>query len=333
MSVLRFMRFLVTVLLAVSACFCAISGSAADPLTIKDALNRNVTLSPPAKRVVLFELYEFVAAMNRWDRIAGLSRHAFSNDLVKVKLAQSKADIADVGAASTVSIERLKALGPDLVITWNTEPDRIALLERQGFNPYAISLESLEDLYRHIALLGRILAAESEAARITAQMRQTFALATEPLRDLPAAERRRGLFLMSRPSYVAGGKSMQQDLMAMIGVDNVAAGVASRYEEVSLEKMVSWNPDVIFILGSAPYEASALSDDPRWKLVEAVKRGAVYKLNRWASWSPRLPLTVLWMAKKAHPQRFADVDLAKIADSFYRDVFQMGYGDADPLTP
>ena len=38
------------------------------------------------------------------------------------------------------------------------------------------------------------------------------------------------------------------------------------------------------------------------------------------------PLTLLWMAATLYPERFADIDLAKEAQSFYQDVYGIAIG-------
>ena len=80
----------------------------------------------------LFETYELTAALNVWDRVAGISRYAYENDLilaVKPDIAQT---VPSPGSGIDTNMETLFKARPDLVITWSFKPEDGALYGRQG---------------------------------------------------------------------------------------------------------------------------------------------------------------------------------------------------------
>ena len=93
-----------------------------------------------------------------------------------------------------------------------------------------------------------------------------------------------------------------------MGGMNPAATIPQTSLDVSMEQIVAWNPDVIFIWGYAGYTAESILGNPQWRSVTAVKQGKVYKAPLWSTWSPRVAPIVLWMAMKTYPESFSDVD-------------------------
>jgi iron complex transport system substrate-binding protein len=115
-------------------------------------------------------------------------------------------------------------------------------------------------------------------------------------------------------------------MIEMTGGVNVAGGIQLRNADVSIETIIGWNPDVIFIWGNAQYGVRDILESSQWKFVKAVREGRVYKAPEWSTWSPRLALIVLWMSMKTYPDLYKDLDFQTAADDFYRKVFKMPYG-------
>ena len=59
--------------------------------------------------------------------------------------------------------------------------------------------------------------------------------------------------------------------------------------------------------------------------MNAVRCGRVYKAPPWSTWSPRLAPIALWMASKAYPERFRDVNIDAVTDVFFRNVFHIPF--------
>lgn len=133
------------------------------------------------------------------------------------------------------------------------------------------------------------------------------------------------VFLGGKPNKVSCGIGINNELMSMIGGSNIAKEINQRSTVVSLEQMVAWNPEIIFIWGNASYSAQDILANPQWRHIRAVRQGRVYKLPEWSVWSPMLALAALWMAKKTYPEDYRDIDLSKTADSFYRRVFSIPF--------
>ena len=129
---------------------------------------------------------------------------------------------------------------------------------------------------------------------------------------------------------------------AFTGTPNVAfAGEeltgSSSQADVSREKILQWDPEVIFIDLStlnAPKDASALAElrtDPIWQELKAVKTGEVYGVLPYNWYSQNfgsILANAYFIGKMLYPDRFQDVDPEAKADEIFRflvdkDVFHV----------
>jgi iron complex transport system substrate-binding protein len=312
--------FIVLFLVIVSA-----SLSEAETITYKDKLGRVINIDVPVKRTVLFISYELVPAMNIWDRVVGIGRWAYDNDLMKAVKPDIAKTIPSVGTGTDINIEALLKLKPELVITWTFKPETVRFMEEKGLKVIAIYPESLEELYDVMRLHGRLFMREREVERVIYEMEDIFRLIKDRVSKIPNNKRKKVLWLGGKPTTVACGIGVTNDIFKLIGGINPASHIHKRNVDVTTEQIVAWGPDVIFIWGNANYTAQSILQSSQWRFINAVREGKVYKAPEWSTWSPRLAPIALWMAIKTYPEYFKDIDIEKVADDFYRKVYGIPY--------
>jgi iron complex transport system substrate-binding protein len=95
---------------------------------------------------------------------------------------------------------------------------------------------------------------------------------------------------------------------------------------VAKEKIVAWDPDLLFLdlstlqLGENAGGLHELKSDPAYRTLSAVKRGEVYGLlpyNWYTQNFDSILANAYFIGKLLHPERFADVDPAAKADEIY----------------
>ncbi|MGO9571124.1 MAG: ABC transporter substrate-binding protein [Desulfomonilaceae bacterium] len=307
--------------------------AAAESITYTDKLGRVVTIQVPVRRAVIFQTYELIPALEIWDNVVGIGRYAYSNDLMKA----TKPDIASVipsasaGSGLDANMEVLFKLKPDVVITWTVKPEVVKFIEDRGLSVIAIYPESLSELLEVMRLHGKLFGKEKRAEESIAEMEKVFALVNARVSKIPPRDRRKVLWLGGKPTSVACGIGVTNDLIQLIGGINPASSILQGNADVSLEQIVSWDPDVIFIWGNASYTAQSILNRSQWRLIKAVREGRVYKAPIWSTWSPRIAPIVLWMAVRTYPESFRDVILEKMFDDFYRAVFGIPYTKAPKI--
>ena len=316
---------------AILALVVSVSVSHAESLSCRDKLGRTVQIVLPVRRAVLFETYELTAALDVWDRIAGISRYAYENDLILAVKPDIAETISSAGSGFDMNIETLLKYRPDLVITWSFKPETIRFMEEKGLKVIALYPESLPELYETMRLQGRLFGEERKVEQSIVEMEKIFLLVRDRSRRVPNDGRKKVIWLGGKPTTVSGGMGIYNDMICLINAVNPAFIIQERSADVSMERIVAWNPDVVFIWGSAKFGVEDLIGSPRWRHVDAVRKSAVYRAPKWSTWSPRLAVVALWMAMKTYPEVYRDIDFRKTADDFYRTVYGVPYGSVSQI--
>lgn len=299
----------------------------ASTLTIIDKLGRKVAVEIPVKRAVIAITPELIPALEIWDRVVGVSDWAEKNCGVYRAFLFSgiRPRKTIVGTRTNLNVEVILRLRPDIVITWSYNTEVIRFLEEKGIKVIAIWPESILELYEVIRLHGKLFGKEKRAEVVIGEMENMFRVIQNRVSQIPYEKRKRILHLGGKPTTVSGKLGVIHDVIELIGGVNVAGEIEARNAEVSVERIVKWNPDVIFIWGAAGYNEDWLYNNSQWFSVKAVKNKKVYKLPPWSTWSPRLAPIALYMAIKTYPEYFKDINFEKEIENFYKKIFGISY--------
>jgi len=237
---------------------------------------------PPHERTVVSlvpSVTETLFAMGLGPRVVARSSYCTYPEEARV--------LPVVGDARDVSFERVLQLRPDLVV-FNTSDARFYdRLTSAGIRCLSPRMETVDDVYAVIDLLGRELGAEAQGERLVLKLRSEL-LAAKNLVE----QRGRGDVgvLVTFPATVGGGGDVRvvgrdtfvDELLTLAGGRNVVP--LDRYATVSVETVVTWAPEVIVI--SAPGDiAPGLTDEQyrsawsRWDAIPAVRSGRVVVLR------------------------------------------------------
>lgn len=301
--------------------------ASASTITVTDKLGRKVSINVPVKRAVVVISYELIPALNLWSQVSGVSRWAEENCGLYKTIVTDNKNLRKplVGTGSDVNVEAVMKLNPDLVITWTYNPYTIKFLEEKGIKVIGMYPESLAELYKDMRMHGIIFGKEKRVEEVIREMEKVFKLITERVSKIPVEKRKKVIHLGGAPTRVSGALGVTNDIIKIAGGVNPAETFIQRHIDVSLEKIVQWNPDLIFIWGSAGYDESWLYNNSQWRFIKAVQNRQVYKLPKWSTWSPRLAPIALYMAMKIYPEIFRDIHFEKVADDFYKNVFGISY--------
>lgn len=319
-------RALIRAACAVMLAGAIVSAAHAGPIVWQDNLGRTITVNVPVKRAIIFSTYEMIPALGLWDQVIGVGRHAYRNDLMLAARPNIEREYLSAGSGMDVNIEAVLKARPDLVITWAIKPESVRFLEQRGLKVAAVHPESIDELHAAIRYHGRVFGREAQAELVANESKRLFGVIAKKVRSIPNDRRKRVLWLSSKPTTVAGGTGMYDDLVKAIGAVNPASSFRQRYIEVSMEKILAWNPDVIFIWGNAKYDVADILGNPQWRHLKAVRTGQVFKAPLWSTLSPRAAAAALVMAAQVYPDRFNKAAVEKELDSFYLKVFRVSYG-------
>jgi cobalamin transport system substrate-binding protein len=265
--------------LVVLAAACAIglnSIAAAEPITVRDAFDRAVTLRAQPQRIVTIfaSNTEMVAALGLADRIVGIEAYTrYPPEILDRPL---------VGGRLGFSVDAIVGLRPDLIVV---TPARQAAnylidpMERLGVPTIVLMQRSVAEIFANIRLLGRVAGVpdqgEQLAGRLEARLASTMQRVrsrTPPRAIMITGRLGNGLLLVARPGTYTG------DAIALAGGRFALEGRGA-IAQVSPEAILSADPDVLLYAGS-PADRDALIERPGWSEMRAVTTKRAYTVSR-----------------------------------------------------
>lgn len=152
-----------------------------------------------------------------------------------------------VGGTKNLDIDRITALGPDLIIANQEENVKEQVSALEGMAPILVTdIKNLDDTYALIEGLGKIVQREGKARYIADKIRTGF-------ESLPSLSRSPTvLYLIWKGPWMSvGGDTFIHDLLHRCGLRN-ACGHWERYPSLSAEDIIALDPEYVF-LSSEPY--------------------------------------------------------------------------------
>jgi iron complex transport system substrate-binding protein len=251
------MRWPLIVLVILLGC-----GSKREPAHSAQA--RIVSLTPSATEVV--------AALGATDQLVGVDQYS--------EYPESVTKLPKVGSFLQPNLEVIITLQPSLVIVDDIHGQVAGALHDRGLATVECDMHALPDVKQALRTVGAKLGRDKEAAAVIEEIDRSLdeAAAKKP------AKHPRVLVVIDRESgglgnlVAAGPGSWIDELLAVVGGDNVLAASTMRYAKISLEEIISSNPEVIIDLSFDKNEARKAA---AWKQVDvaAVRNGRVRVMN------------------------------------------------------
>ncbi|HEY3440239.1 MAG TPA: helical backbone metal receptor [Paludibaculum sp.] len=181
-----------------------------------------------------------------------------------------------IGSFLEPDFERILALKPDLVLVISNPIQVSEKLRKLGLRAEEVNQNGVEDILSSLAKIGALTGTEKRAAALAASLRSELEGVRRKVAGRP---RKSALFLVGRsPGTVqgmvgAGPGTFIHELMTIAGAENVLASSPIAYPKVSVEMVLSSNPDVILDMGDfAHVEGHPM--EPEAKLLEMWSRYA-----------------------------------------------------------
>lgn len=297
------------------------------------AVQRIVALGPGALRLVVY--------LGAMDRVVGVEeaekgRFPFAArpyGLAVRERIMALPSVGEGGAGRNPDPERILALKPDLIVAVGLDAAQVSGLEaKTGIPVLVLDYGDIgvfrEEALKSLELLGRVLGREKRAADI--------------LRFIDACRedlqrRRAGIGNLEKPSVYVGGighkgrhglNSTEAGFLPLVyaGGQNVADETGRRgHLFIDREKLLAWNPDVIFIdvNGLDLIVADYAANTAFYHALGAVKTGRVYSLFPYNFYGTNIEVALAdayFIGKVIYPGRFRDIDPGKKAAEIVRFI-------------
>jgi len=182
-----------------------------------------------------------------------------------------------------IKLERIIALQPDLVIAWpvGNPAKQIEKLQQFGIPIYYSTTETLEDIAKNIEQLGQY----SEKPQVGKKAAAHFRAQLKTLKEKFHTDDKVSYFyqLSEEPMITVAGNNWPSEIFTFCGGENIFAEGSAPYPQVSIEQVMTRQPDVLFT------SRHAMNQDGMWAKwkndMPALKNDHVWSLN--ADWINR----------------------------------------------
>ncbi|WP_232702043.1 PGF-CTERM-anchored ABC transporter substrate-binding protein [Halobacterium wangiae] len=280
------------------------------PLTDSDASDHQVTVDAEPERVVTLNPS---AAQTMWEiggreKVVGISQ--FGGYL---EGAESR-EVVTSGFPSTVNVEQVISLDPDLVLAPNTiDNDSVQQIRGAGITVYRFELaDSVDSIYNKTQLIGQLTGECAGAEETVSEMRDRV----QTVEEAVAGEERPRVYWGTEAGYTAGPNTFVGQIIERAGGHNVAneANTSQPYPQLSEEFIAQQDPE--FVVVSVPPEQlgndsrSYIPQDSVVRNTTAWEEGniVVVDTNHLSQPAPRIVEPMTQMAQAFHPEAYADAN-------------------------
>ncbi|MDD4281382.1 MAG: ABC transporter substrate-binding protein [Candidatus Methanofastidiosa archaeon] len=339
------LTLLILVIPLVSGCITSSDTDVSDtPETrvIVDMNGREVTLPESIERFALFggPVGQVAYILGIQDALCACSKgHQKS-----VILAAMDPHIQEIPAPRStngvINIEALLIANPQVVFAGDVDG---RIVEKNTSLPVVYFMTDSDGTFdamrEEVRFFGEVFGKQEEAEEYCAYLDSILALIEQRTGDIPYDERPR-VFNGYEDAHLVtyGGDTFMTERIEAAGCVNAAydistlgqkEGLHEGLDQVSMEQLLSWNPDILVINMGLPEDIYA---DNRWATVSAVQTSSVYRQpmgvfiwNRPSAESA--VLYTLWLATLAYPERFEDIDMGEEIYRFYHEIFDYDLSD------
>lgn len=244
------------------------------------------------------------------------------------------------GQGQVANIEMVIKAKPDVVIMWTSKESALnrkmeSDMKNLGIPLVFMEINRIEDYGKGLAFLGKLLNREERAKKLVDYGEQVLREVSAVKRAISPGKKVSVYYAEGLDGlYTECDTSQHAELISLVGAKNVFRCPAKTdygMERVFLEKVMLYNPDVIFVQEREAY--NLIRQDQRWRQIKAVKDGRVFIIPKAPfNWFDRPPsymryLGVKWVMTCLYPDLY-HIDVAKEVKSFYRLFLDLELNDA-----
>lgn len=241
----------------------------ASAASIRDDFGRAITLTVHPHRVVSLNptTTETMFAIGAGSLLIGRSHWDEWPDSARM--------VPDMGDGISPNVEKIVAAHPDLVLLYASEDNRAAAdrLESAGIRTISLRIDRISDFDHSVRLLGRVLGDSARAAYVADTVAASLQRVSSATRSLNAPSV--VWPMLDTSPMVIGGGSFINELLTIAGARNVYGYLPQPSPIVSIEDVISKNPDFVIRGGEGGSNAPL---NGVWRAVPAIQQGHVINI-------------------------------------------------------
>jgi iron complex transport system substrate-binding protein len=264
--------------------------------TVNDELGRTVEVPNHPHRVVCLvpSVVDIVYALGAGADVAAISDFT--------KYPKEALEKPSIGLPLNPSIEAIVALHADLALgTGDLNTLEFAgQLERLGIPVFMVDPHGIEGIYASILSIGRALNREPDAKTLVARLRKRVDTVKARVSGKPRV--RVFMAIWYDPVMTIGKRAFISELIEAAGARSVTDDIAQEWPEVSIETVVTRQPDALLFASGSGVTPEDLKARPGWEHLKAVREGRIYYIDDRVQYPSPIAFDALEdLAKQFHP--------------------------------
>lgn len=182
-----------------------------------------------------------------------------------------------IGDYNGPNIEKLIELGTKLYITDHIADDVKIQLEDANITVVILAAKKYEDVFNRIELVGRMLDKYAGAENTLIEMKAREDYVLKAIKD--AKSKRVFHEVWHEPLMSSGPGSFIDEMIKMLGSENIASDATSAYAEFSVETLIERNPEIYVTANDGMKTVEDIKARTGYDQIDAVKNDRIYFLD------------------------------------------------------
>jgi iron complex transport system substrate-binding protein len=307
---------------------------------ITDLNNRTVEIPQNVSKVAVFTspLVQDMYIIGAQDRLCAITTATQKSSLLQKIDPRIKNMSAPRSTVGNINTEELMRADPDICIGSIVDMEAVEKTTKIPTLEVSTNDASFKTVKDELSYFGKLFGNEQKAEKYNQYLDDRLALLQSRTSNL-SDDQKPVVYFGFNPDHLTtyGGDTFMQERIGAAGCKNAAGSVTTLggseggLMAMSLEQILSWDPDIIVIDNGKPED---LYNSTEWAQIKAVKNKRVYVLpSGMFLWNrPSAESAVLipeWLAITAYPDRFNDMTARNEIREFYTEIFEYNLSEQD----
>ena len=239
-------------------------------IEVRDDEGSLVQLKKNAQRIISLapSLTELLYAAGAGNKLVGVVEYSDYPIVAKA--------LPIIGRYDMIDMEKILQLQPDLIVAWQSGNPRASVnrLRELGLTVYIAEPKRLDSIPSHIRRLATLAGTEELATEVIEEFENQ--LATLAAKYRTQAPVRTFYQVWDRPLISAGGNELINDIIGLCGGVNIFADIELVAPKVSLEAVLTRNPEAIVASGMDIERPEWLNEWLKWEQLSAVSTSSLF---------------------------------------------------------
>jgi iron complex transport system substrate-binding protein len=300
-------------------------------VTVTDQAGNTLEIPQPVRRAIVSygPAVYFLYGVGAQDRLVAANYLGGSTPSAAAAMSRIDPRFEDIVSTTMttkeINVEEVAQLEPDMLFTSPRSP-YIETVQELGVQVFLYNAELPDAIKEAMLTTGQIFgpntAAQAQAwVDYYDSVVESYAALTA---DMDDADRVSALFTGTDPLRVASGEMYQSYIIEAAGGISASGELTGYWNDVNLEQIAVWDPDMIFVPPYGGATVKAITDNLEWKTLFAVKNGQVYRFPQlvapWDTPGPDSVLAIIWTAQLLYPG-LGEFDCPSQTSYFYNTFY------------